>query len=602
MFSTWNISYEKIKAENGNAAQLLKLWSYFRNEGLWYGLFQTDNPPDWLYECTQDEITFHKTMGLLVRYGLVESSAVDENRAHSKEYSIHECVYTWVAHVLNRQGWDTSLSRLALQCIASAVPESTIGPFFSLALRRVLYHATVYTMDYIRADLMHQGFDHELTGLARMRQMDGDYDTAAELCMMAFRGYAARRGLDNSVTNEALSRLGLIYLYQGKINDAAKTIQTAFRRCSNPDNLGPDHFVTLKIGMDLAAVYEMQGKDDEARTLFEQALKHFEATLDSDDDLTLHAILSLASLSQGEFEKSEALFQRALQQYEMKTPPDKRRVSTIFYQISDLHKYHGNLEKAEEFCQKALHGWKELEGADTPIVVNAKYSLGKIYQKGRNLTDAKDVFRSLLDSSERLGFADHNMILDVCCRLGRIHLEENRPLEAEPLCRRSLEGYEARFGFQYDDALRAATVLAAIYRKMEQLDKAQELYGRAYTGCREMWAGDGSAARPRWAAIGFVDYGDLMVQRGDPKAALEIYREMLPGLSKHNGETSDAHRKLQSCIKKLEGKQGEMDYWVICNNLCSILLTRTKLARRDRIQAAKSKLLTLLQRRKGIVR
>ncbi|KAJ3473579.1 hypothetical protein NLG97_g10234 [Lecanicillium saksenae] len=558
MYSTWRISYEQVKTENDNAAKLLKLWAYFKSADIWFELFNSAAKlPGWLFQCTNEEEEFHRTMGLLVKYGLVESPASDQEPGHARGYSMHECVHSWTRHVLN-EIWGSDSARLALRCIASTVPESTIGPFFSLALRRAIYHATHYSMVDVRALLLHQGYDFELTCLARMCQMDGDYHTASDLYVMAFEGYERSVGLNDSQTNEALSRLGLMYLYQGKIGYAEQTIHTAFQRCASPDNLGPDNVFTLKIAMDLAGVYEVQGRVAEARKLYEDALEGFEANLGPQDDLTLRAVIFLASLCQGELERSEELFQRALNRYEKQRPRDERRIFTICYQLSDLYKSHGLLEKSEAFCQKALRGWEGLEGTDAPVVVNATYSLGMIYQQRRKLAEAKKIFENLIESSERLGFGEHNMILDVCCRLARILLEEGRPAEAESMCLRSLSGYEARIGFNSEDTLEPAILLGAIYHKLGRDEEAEAAYRRAYTACGEMWAGDRSAAAPQWAAMGFADYGDILRQRDDLGAAVKMYREMLAGVARFEGKDSDVYRNTETRIQKLEARLGKL--------------------------------------------
>jgi tetratricopeptide (TPR) repeat protein len=150
LYTTWQITFDRIQQQNGASAKLLKLWAYFNRQDLWFDLLRHANSTDdeWIEKLTEDELKFNEAITLLCNFGLVDLDRPPQQQVGSRVYSIHSCVHSWTVSVLNEE-WDESLARLALTCVALEVPNTDEKQWWLLQ-RRLLQHVSrqaVFIMD-----------------------------------------------------------------------------------------------------------------------------------------------------------------------------------------------------------------------------------------------------------------------------------------------------------------------------------------------------------------------------------------------------------------------------------------------------------------------
>ena len=112
IYSTWNLSYSYIRAENLSAANLLGLWAYIDNRDLWYDLlnFGENEAPDWFSKVIDKDLAFRSVIGTLRKHVLIEKLT------ESDGYAMHHCVHSWVTNVPCKASEDQN-KILALACI-----------------------------------------------------------------------------------------------------------------------------------------------------------------------------------------------------------------------------------------------------------------------------------------------------------------------------------------------------------------------------------------------------------------------------------------------------------------------------------------------------
>ena len=56
LYSTWQLSFDRVEQRNGLSAKLLRLWAYFDNQDLWFELLRHSDSedPDWMQELTKE--------------------------------------------------------------------------------------------------------------------------------------------------------------------------------------------------------------------------------------------------------------------------------------------------------------------------------------------------------------------------------------------------------------------------------------------------------------------------------------------------------------------------------------------------------------------
>ncbi|KAF1362124.1 FabD/lysophospholipase-like protein [Lizonia empirigonia] len=103
VWTTWAISYQAIRDKHEHTANLLLLWSFLNNKGLWHRLFAAACKASadaaeilsaWVGDIASNKVAFSQAMRLLRNYSLVERSGLDNayrwNIVLGKEhFSVH---------------------------------------------------------------------------------------------------------------------------------------------------------------------------------------------------------------------------------------------------------------------------------------------------------------------------------------------------------------------------------------------------------------------------------------------------------------------------------------------------------------------------------
>jgi hypothetical protein len=113
LYSTWQISFDNIKQRNPLPAELLRLWTYFDNQDLWFELLRhgDSNDPEWLRELTKDELSFAVSLlppGLsrkkdLEAIGTLSAYSFINKRSADQALDLHRLVYRTTRNWLRKQ-------------------------------------------------------------------------------------------------------------------------------------------------------------------------------------------------------------------------------------------------------------------------------------------------------------------------------------------------------------------------------------------------------------------------------------------------------------------------------------------------------------------
>ena len=209
LYSTWNTSYERIHSQNESAAKLLQLWAYFDNEDLWYALLAggREYSSKWFLNITRDEPSFYEAIRLLCDHSLVESHGI------SGGYSMHNCVHAWTKHVLKSENDRIPMTKLALNCIGSAVPDETVFEYW-LRQRRLLPHAN-RCLEFFGNDSILNSEDNKyilnaVHNLGALYLDQGKMKEAEDMYIRALAGKKKAWGLEHTSTLETVNKLGVL--------------------------------------------------------------------------------------------------------------------------------------------------------------------------------------------------------------------------------------------------------------------------------------------------------------------------------------------------------------------------------------------------------
>ena len=277
LYTTWQITFDRIQQQNPASASLLKLWAYFDRQDIWFELLRHANSPDdqLIQELTKDELNFNEAVALLCSFGLVDPDGALKQQFGSGGYSVHSCVHSWTVFVLNKE-WDEGLARLALHCVASKVPMRDETDSWMLQ-RRLLQHAVRQEQATIENKVDTEGMEWALHSLGILFSDQNKLAEAEKMYIRALQGYEKALGPKHISTLQTVNNLGLLYADQGKLAEAEKMYIRALQ--GRKKALGPKHTSTLQTINNLGLLYANQGKLVEAEEMYTRALQGYEHAL-----------------------------------------------------------------------------------------------------------------------------------------------------------------------------------------------------------------------------------------------------------------------------------------------------------------------------------
>ncbi|KAF4629991.1 hypothetical protein G7Y89_g8153 [Cudoniella acicularis] len=277
LYTTWQITFDRIQQQNPASASLLKLWAYFDRQDIWFELLRHANSlgDGWIQELTKDELNFNKAVALLCSFGLVDPDRALQQQFGSGGYSVHSCVHSWTVFVLNKE-WDEFFAQLALTCVALEIPKRDERNSWVLQ-QRLLQHAIRHEQFILEGKVDPKGIEWALDSLGHLWFDQGKLAEAQAMYTRALQGYEEALGPKHTSTLSAVGNLGNLYKDQGKLAEAQAMYTRALQ--GYEEALGPKHTSTLDTVNNLGNLYKDQGKLAEAEAIYTRALQGYEDAL-----------------------------------------------------------------------------------------------------------------------------------------------------------------------------------------------------------------------------------------------------------------------------------------------------------------------------------
>ncbi len=443
--TTWNISYDIVRQEHEDAANLLQLWAYLDNKDLWYelltGVADLPNLPSWIRDIARDELSFIRAIRTLLSYSLIES------RHNSAAYFIHPVVHEWALQTLSGGPGD-ELAWVAVAVVASGVADYTRTDYWMLQ-HRLLPHA------------------------------DRCYRWIEE-------GLKNRLHLHNKAQREAIAnhfyRIGYLYIHQEKHKKAMNMSQLALGEFEML--LGPTHKSTLNAMNNLGTVYQVQGKLRDAKQMYKQALVGYRKMFGMEHVSTLDTISNLGSIYRalGKLDKAEKQATHALSGYERSLGLERIAVLNTVNNLGNIYYDQGRLHEAGQMYQRALNGFEKISGSGNQFTLRLVNNLGNVHlDKGENKM-AEQMYQRALEGFETVLGADHISTLQTRHSLGNMYHDQGVLGKAEQMYQMALTGYEKSFSPQHATSLITICKLGSLYRTQSKPGEAKRMYMQAWLG------------------------------------------------------------------------------------------------------------------------
>lgn len=183
-------------------------------------------------------------------------------------------------------------------------------------------------------------------------------------------------------------------------------------RIVDPENpnktLGGDPRVATSL-ISLGDVYLVQGKTDEAISVYLQCIALTEGTVGPEEPIVAIALdgLGRAYVAQGKYTEAEELFRRAISINEKKLGANHPAVATNLMSLGDLKVAQGKPAEAEAFYKRALALREASLGPNHLDVAESQASLALLYFSQGNVAQAKPLYQQSLATRAKVLGPNH---------------------------------------------------------------------------------------------------------------------------------------------------------------------------------------------------
>lgn len=304
----------------------------------------------------------------------------------------------------------------------------------------------------------------------------------AEESLVRTRYSLERRGLtDELVYLRALTALGLVYLSQGKLSDAAELINISLEKSAG--TLGIQSAAYVANLNNLAKLNQTLGKFNEAEKQFDEAIalneKVFGEGMQKAILLNNKAMLFQAM---GRYDEAINLMKQAMKSSEVapkkllqsgKKSFDNRKFQAnlaFIYQVS------GNYTEAESnftAIRKVFENRGQTRSTEYAGLLN---QLGILYIQMGKMDKVEELFKKSLDIYKKR-FTENNIYFaKVTNDLGNFYRLSGRYADAEREINKALSIRESLLGTSHPDYINSKENLALVYWKTARLDRAYMMY------------------------------------------------------------------------------------------------------------------------------
>lgn len=398
LYSTWNITFAKIRENSAEAAMLLKFLAYFDNQDIWFELLQKANEETTyplLCKALKSKIKFDATMRHLYNFSLVEF------HASAGKYSLHKCVQDWTLHCLNVTV-ESKLYWTAYFCVASESTQELPAD------RRLWQHANRLTHDHFQTSRecardSPDAFYIHLMG--RLFLDSGNYKWAEATYLQTIEKFGKDFEVNDLWRLNTFANLIASYECQYKYESAIYLCNQVLPKVRR--SFGERHPNTLRLMMRLGQVYRKIGRESEAKQALEQALEGLETTLGPAHILTLQSTHALGSLykKMGNVSRAEEMYQHALTGIEDARLQNDDMFFRLLFDLAEVRFRQYNFSEAETLWQRAAANRRYFVGPSHVDSVDTVSCLAKIYIRQGRLNEAMTIWWELGISKPRC-FAD----------------------------------------------------------------------------------------------------------------------------------------------------------------------------------------------------
>ena len=287
---------------------------------------------------------------------------------------------------------------------------------------------------------------------------------------------------DVGALNRQVSQLYSQGKYREAIDVARQAVAEAEAEAEAEATLGADEYVATAISLNnLAALYQVMGRYDEALPLGRRALTLLEKTLGPVNANTARTLKNLAQLyrTMGRYDEALPLYRRVLAIDEKALGPDDPDTATDLADLAALYQATGRYDEALPLYWRTLAINEKAVGLEHTNTAMSLNNLAGLYETMGRYDEALPLYRRVLVIRERILGPEHADTVRSLSKLASLYLAMGRYDEALPLSQQALAILERLWGPEHAETAASLNNLAMLYKAVGRYDEALALCLRA---------------------------------------------------------------------------------------------------------------------------
>ena len=237
---------------------------------------------------------------------------------------------------------------------------------------------------------------------------------------------AAADAADGLAALDALRLLAAAYRETGNLAEAEKALKRAIEKAGDPPALK-----AAAVFEELSGIQRAQGRDDDAASALDNAIKIREANPDSPRTDLARSIAALAMLHQkkGQLVDAAKGLERAIAEWDAAAPGDPQSLPAI-EALAAIHREVAAYADAEPLLLRAVRLREAVSGPDSAEMITAVDSLAYVEFGLRKFSEAEPLYKRLLALWELNGGPDHPMVALTLDKMAEFYAFQQRYAEA----------------------------------------------------------------------------------------------------------------------------------------------------------------------------
>ncbi len=363
--------------------------------------------------------------------------------------------------------------------------------------------------------------------LAVLQQTLGRLEESESLLVEAREMWRSALGEDACAENpryaSILSNLGKARFFSGHYLEARALLERALaveQRAHGTD----DHPAVAGRRQDMAIVEEQLGAYERSESLYQRALETLRRVLGEHHRDVAKILSNLAELrlTTGRINDAENLHCQALEIKRRALGEEHPSYATSLHNLAGVYLVAGSYEKALTYATKALEVKGRVLGDDHPEVVAGHDLVGEIHLAAGRYRVAEAAFRQALARRRKALGPDHPETAKSLHPLANLYRIIGSQAEARRLCEKALELQRRALGENHPEIALSLHNLANVVTRQGKLDEAAGAYRKAL----DIWRSTLGEEHSHTLAARH-NLGDILKLRGDYGEARTLLIEAL---------------------------------------------------------------------------